>query len=100
MPQEYIDFTKSSIMKGNARLFETLSSLIGMLTTMSSNNLPPDFIKQEEAYLKGLTADKQLDIVKKYIDPSKMYYVVVGDAKTQLKPLEKVGLGKPILVKN
>jgi hypothetical protein len=28
-----------------------------------------------------------------------MYYVVVGDAKTQLKELEKVGLGKPILVK-
>ena len=29
-----------------------------------------------------------------------MYYVVVGDAKTQLKELEKVGLGKPILVKD
>jgi hypothetical protein len=29
-----------------------------------------------------------------------MYYVVVGDAKTQLKELEKAGLGKPILYKN
>jgi hypothetical protein len=29
-----------------------------------------------------------------------MYYVVIGDAKTQMKPLEKVGLGKPVLVKN
>jgi hypothetical protein len=26
-----------------------------------------------------------------------MYYVVVGDAKTQLKPLEKAGLGKPVM---
>ncbi len=47
---------------------------------------------------KGLTVEKQLEIAKKYIDPSRMYYVVVGDAKTQLDELEKVGLGKPILV--
>jgi zinc protease len=43
--------------------------------------------------------EKQLEVVKKYLDPSRMYYVVVGDAKTQLDDLEKVGLGKPILVK-
>jgi hypothetical protein len=28
-----------------------------------------------------------------------MYYVIVGDASTQLKQLEKIGFGKPILVK-
>jgi zinc protease len=66
---------------------------------MTSYNLPADYIKQEEAFVKGLTIEKELELAKKYIDPAKMYYVVVGDAKTQLKPLEKVGLGKPILVK-
>jgi zinc protease len=99
IPQEYIDFTKSGLMKSNARRFETLNNLIGMLNTMSAYNLPFDYVKQEEAYLKGLTVEKQLEAVKKYIDPSKMYYVVVGDARTQLKELEKAGLGKPILVK-
>ncbi|MCX6328940.1 MAG: pitrilysin family protein [Bacteroidia bacterium] len=98
-PQEYIDFTKDALIKGNALRFETLGSLLGMLNTMTEYNLPPDYIRKEEAYVKGLTPEKQLEIVKKYIDPSKMYYVVVGDAKTQLKDLEKVGLGKPILVK-
>ncbi len=99
IPQEYIDFTKSSLLKGNALRFETLGSLLGMLETMTSYNLPADYIKQEEAFVKGLTIDKELELAKKYIDPAKMYYVVVGDAKTQLKELEKVGLGKPILVK-
>ena len=99
MPTEYIVFTKDALIKGNALKFETLSSLLTMLNTMSSYNLPFDYIKQEEAYVKGLTPEKQLEIVKKYIDPSKLYYVVVGDAKTQLKDLEKAGLGKPILVK-
>jgi zinc protease len=99
VPQEYIDFTKSSLLKGNALRFETLGSLLGMLNTMTTYNLPADYIKQEEAFVKGLTIEKELELAKKYIDPSKMYYVVVGDAKTQLKELEKVGLGKPILVK-
>jgi zinc protease len=99
MPQEYVDFTKDALIKSNALRFETISSLLGMLSTMTSYNLPADYIKQEEAYVQGLTPEKQLEIVKKYIDPSKMYYVIVGDAKTQIKDLEKIGFGKPILVK-
>ena len=42
----------------------------------------------------------QLEVVKKYIDPSKMYYVVVGDAKTQFKDLGESGFGVPVLVKD
>ncbi len=99
MPQEYIDFTKESMLKGYALRFETLSGLMDMLNTMTSYNLPEDFISREESYIKNLTTDRQLEVAKKYIDPSRMYFVVVGDAKTQLKELEKAGLGKPILVK-
>ena len=100
IPQEYIDFTKSALLKSNARNFETLGNLLNMLSNISAYNLPIDYIKQEEAFVKGLTAEKQLELAKKYIDPSRMYYVVAGDAATQLKELEKVGLGKPILIKN
>ena len=99
IPQEYIDFTKSSLLKNNALRFETLGSLLGMLNTMTSYDLPANYIKQEESFVKGLTVEKLLALANKYIDPSRMYYVVVGDAKTQLEDLEKVGLGKPILVK-
>lgn len=98
MPQDYVDFTKASLLKGNALRFETLGSLLSMLNTMTSYNLPADYIKQEESFVKGLTAEKELELANKYIDPSKMYYVVVGDAKTQIKELEKIGFGKPVLV--
>lgn len=100
MPQEYIDFTKSSLLKGNALRFETLSSLTNMLYTMTAYNLPEDYILQEESYVRNLTPETALEVSKKYIDPSRMYYVVAGDAKTQLKELEKAGLGKPILLIN
>ncbi len=100
MPQEYVDFTRDALIKGNALRFETLGGLLGMLNTMTSYNLPADYIKQEEAFVKGLTVEKALELANKYIDPARMYYVVVGDAATQLKGLEKAGLGKPVLVKN
>ena len=100
IPQEYIDFTKSALLKSNARNFETAGNLLNMLSNIATYDLPPDYIKKEESFLKGLTAEKQLELAKKFIDPSRMYYVVVGDAKTQLMELEKVGLGKPILVKD
>jgi len=37
-------------------------------------------------------------IAEKYIVPDRMYYLVVGDAATQLKPLETLGMGKPVLL--
>jgi zinc protease len=100
IPQTYVDFTKSALMKGNALRFETLRGLLGMLNNMAVYDLPADYIKQEEAFVKGLTVDTVLEYADKYIDPARMYYVVVGDAKTQLNDLNKVGLGKPVLVEN
>ena len=40
IPQEYVDFTKSSLLKGNALGLRHLGSLIGMLNTMTAYNLP------------------------------------------------------------
>jgi zinc protease len=100
IPQEYVDFTKSALLKGNARSFETLGGLLNMLNNMAAYDLPADYIKKEEAFVRDLTSEKVIELANKYIDPSRMYYVVVGDAKTQLGPLEKAGLGKPVLVKN
>ena len=97
--QEDIDFTRDALMKSNALRFETLASLVGMLNTMSTYDLPADYIKQEEAFVKALTLEQHKEIANKYIDPMRMYYVVVGDAATQLKELEKAGLGRPVLVK-
>jgi zinc protease len=96
--QEDVDFTKNSLLKGNALRFETQRALMGMLNTMSAYNLPDDYIAQEENYVKQLTVDEVNAMVNKYIDPMKMYYVVAGDAATQLKELNKLGFGEPVLL--
>lgn len=97
--KEGLQFTKDALLKSNARRFETLGSLLNMLVSISSDNLPFDYVKQEENFVKSLTLEKHKDLAQKFINPEKMYYVVVGDAATQLKSLEAIGFGKPILVK-
>ncbi len=96
--QEDIEFTRDALLKSNARAFETQSSLLDMLSTISRYDLPHDYIKQEEEFVRSLTAEKHRELVNRYIDPSRMYYVIAGDAKTQVPELKKLGLGDPVMV--
>jgi zinc protease len=97
--QETVDFTKGSLLKMNALRFETINDKLDMLNTATFYGLPLDYVRNEEDYLRGLTVDEVNETVQKYIDPMKMYYVVVGDAATQLSGLKKVGFGDPVEVK-
>jgi zinc protease len=94
-----LQFIKDAMILSNALRFETNSGLIDMLSTISKYGLPDDYIKEDENIIKSMTIEEHKAITDKYIIPDKMYYVIVGDAATQLKPLEKIGFGKPILVK-
>ena len=38
------------------------------------------------------------DLANKYLDPNKMYWLIVGDAKTQLPRLKELGFGDPIVI--
>ncbi len=96
--EEDLQFVKNSRIKSNARAFETLGSLLGMLNSISAYNKPADFVKQEEKFIRALTVDEHTMLAKKYIKPQNLYYVIVGDAETQLKELEKAGLGTPVLL--
>jgi len=94
-----LQFIKDCMILSNALRFETNGSLVGMLSTMSKYGLPEDYIKNEESIIKSMTIEEHKAITDKYIVPDKMYYVIVGDASTKIKPLEKIGFGKPVLVK-
>jgi zinc protease len=94
-----LQFIKDCMIRSNALRFETNGSLAGMLATISKYNLPDDYIKQDEFVIKNMTIEEHKSIAQKYIIPDKMYYVIVGDAATQLKQLEKIGFGKPVLIK-
>jgi len=95
---EDLDFTQDALLKSNAREFETLWALQGMLETISMYDLPFDYISTQQKVTKSMTLDSHKALAQKYITPDHMYYVVVGDAATQLKALNSLGLGSPELV--
>ena len=81
--KEDLDFTKNAMIKSNARRFETQFSLLGMLQEMSSYDLPANYIENEESVIKNMTLEQHKELANKYLDESKMAYLVVGDAATQ-----------------
>jgi len=95
---EDLQFTKDALIKSNARGFETLSALLSMLSQISAYDLPFDYVKQEEAFIRSLTPETHTELAQKFLDPDHMYYLIVGDAATQVPPLKKIGLGDPIMV--
>lgn len=98
IPEEDLEFTKNALIKSDARNFETLGALRNMLEDIAMYNLPYDYVKQREVMIKNMTLEEHKKLADKYIDPNVMTYVVVGDAKTQLEPLRKLGVGNPVLL--
>ncbi|WP_339896032.1 pitrilysin family protein [uncultured Algibacter sp.] len=94
-----LEVTKGYMLRSGARAFETLGSKLNMLTNISNYGYTDDYAKQNEAIVKTLTVEDVQDLAKKYIRPNKMNYLIVGDAATQLDKLEKLGFGKPIILK-
>jgi zinc protease len=95
---EDLEFTKNALIKSNARDLESFGILIYMLNVIARYDMPFDYVKQYEKIAQDMTLERHRELAQKYIDPDKMIYLVVGDAKTQLEPLKKLGLGKPILL--
>ncbi len=89
--EEDLEFTKNALIKSNARRFETQFSLLGMLQEMSSYDLDPNYIESEEAIIRNMTLERHKELANRYLDESKMAYLVVGDAATQFPQFKEMG---------
>ena len=96
--QEDLEITKGFMIKSAARKFETLNSKLGMLSDISNYDLDHNYIKQRENLVNNILALEIQELAEKYINPEKMYFLIVGDAESQLEKLEELGLGKPVLL--
>jgi zinc protease len=96
--QDDLDFTKNALIKSNARRFETQGALLGMLQNISNYNLPADYIAGEEGIIRNMTLEQHKALANKYLDASKMGYLVVGDAATQFQKFKKAGFDEVILL--
>lgn len=90
--------TKSFLIKSNARAFETSSAKLGMLDNISKYGWTPNYVKEREQIVKTMTVEQIKALSQKYLDPNKMIWLVVGDAKTQLPRMKELGFGEPVLL--
>jgi zinc protease len=96
--QDDVDVTQNQIIKGNTRAFESLNAKLALLRRMSQLDLPSDFLERDQATLLSMTQDDFHGVINRYLDESRMIYVVVGDAKTQLTRVAELGYGEPVLL--
>ena len=93
-----LEFTKNVTLRSNARRFETLRALRGMISDIALYGLPFNYIEEEEEIVRSMTKERHNELAKKYIDPDLMTYLIVGDAKTQLNGVRSLGYGEPVLL--
>ncbi len=96
--EEDLEFTKNALIKSNARRFETQFALLGMLQERSAYDLPANYIENEEAVIRNMTLEQHKELANKYLDESKMAYLVVGDATTQYPQFKNMGFDEVMLV--
>ncbi|GHC57815.1 M16 family metallopeptidase [Ulvibacter litoralis] len=96
--EEDLEFTKNAMVKSNARRFETQFNLLRMLQEMSAYDLPANYIEGEEKVINEMTLERHKELANKYLDASKMAYVVVGDAATQFSQFKKMDFDEVLLV--
>lgn len=96
--EEDLTKTKTSMIKENARNFETLFNLLGILHNISTYGLPQNYIDQEQQTVTSATIESIQATADEYFDLSKYIFVIVGDRATQYDQLRVDGPGDPVLV--
>ncbi|NVK55171.1 MAG: insulinase family protein [Alteromonadaceae bacterium] len=91
-----LDVAKNMVIKANARRFETLNSLLGMLENISRFELADDYIAQQQDFVQSASLEDIHKVINTHLNEQNMIYLVVGDAATQLERIEELGYGKPV----
>ncbi len=102
--EEELAFMKSSIGQRDALRFETGFQKAGFIGNILDNNLPADYVDQQNKIVAGITKAEIDALAKKWVTENKMNVLVVGDKAKILPGLQKLGYeiieldadGKPV----
>jgi zinc protease len=102
--EEELAFMKSAIGQRDALRYETGFQKAGFIGNILDNNLPPDYVDQQNKIVANMTKAEIDALAKKWIKDGKMNVLVVGDKAKILPGLQKLGYeiieldadGKPV----
>ena len=93
-----LDKTRDAMFRENAAAFEMPDARLDILEAIAAYELPAGFMKTQEQMLRDMTPEQAQECIRKWLNYDRMFYVVVGDAETQLDGVKKAGLGEVIVV--
>ncbi|MDQ1591494.1 MAG: zinc protease [Pyrinomonadaceae bacterium] len=91
-----LEYAKQGILRGFPRGFETPDQIAGRLGTVVLYNLPDDYFNSYSARVRAVTLADITRVANRYLDPSRMAILVVGDRKAVEPGLRSLGIGEGI----
>lgn len=89
-----LEFSKQAIIRGFPRGFETPEQIAGRLTEIVLYGLPDDYFNNYIERVRAVSVADVSRVAGRYLDPSKMAILVVGDreiVEPALRTLEEIG---------
>ncbi len=90
--QDELDFFKSFRVHSFQTSYETPSELLGEVTSIWTYDLPTDWLEQYVPGVQSVTVDSANAALRRWIQPDKMAWVIIGDVATFESELESLGL--------
>jgi zinc protease len=102
--QKELDYNKQALIRRYPAGFETIGAISAQLSNLVTDGLPDSYFNDYLAKVNAVTLDDVNRVARKYLDPSKMAIVIVGDRRTIEPGLKELGYpialldveGKPI----
>jgi zinc protease len=94
--QKELDYNKQSLIRRYPAAFETVGAISNQLANLVVYGLPDSYFNDYIGKVNAVTLDDVNRVATKYLDPSKMAIVIVGDRKVVEGGLKE--LGYPITI--
>jgi zinc protease len=91
-----LEYAKQGILRGFPRGFETPDQIANRLSSIVLYNLPDDYFNNYSARVRAVTLADITRVANRYLDPSRMAILVVGDRKAVEPGLRSLGIGEGI----
>ncbi|HEX8138822.1 MAG TPA: pitrilysin family protein [Pyrinomonadaceae bacterium] len=89
-----LEFSKQAIIRGFPRSFETPEHIANRLADVVVYGLPDDYFNHYIESVRSVTREEVMEVARRYLDPSRMVILVVGDravVEPDLRALDGVG---------
>jgi zinc protease len=90
--QAELEANKQALIRRFPSAFETVGGISGQLGTLVTYGLPDNYFNDYISKINAVTLDDVNRVANKYLDPSKMAIVIVGDRKVIEPGLVQLGL--------